>query len=126
MSPDTLIQLVEVLALLLWCHAAVLAVDWLGLLRRAPQHERVGMFVNLLGALVPIVVLYIAVVFAGSVFGLRSVVVFLALIVPGGLVVALRLDLRDLRPSKPALELRRMAVTLGLALVLLGYWRLRG
>ena len=78
MSSETAISLVVFLASILWCHAAVLAWEWLGTLRRASQNDKVGHVVSLLGAFVPVVVTYITVVLVGAVIGLPSMVVFLA------------------------------------------------
>lgn len=113
------------LATVLWCHAAVLAWEWLGTLRRAIHSDKIGHVVNLLGAMVPVVVTYIAVVFAGALLGLPSMVAFLALVVPGGLVYGFRTDLGDETPSTLALERRRMVLTIALAVPVL-LWRAWG
>ena len=90
MDPATLIAGVVFLATLLWAYVAVVAVEWIWHLRRTEPGARVAMVVDLLSALVPVVIAFIAVVFASVLFGFRSGVVLLALVVPGGLLIALR------------------------------------
>lgn len=121
-----LLHTIVFLATVLWCHAAILALDWIGVLRRAPHHEKVGLVVNLLGAFVPVVVIYIVVVFAGAILGLPSMVAFLAVVVPAGFVFAFRIDLADEFPSTWPREQRRILLTVALALLVLGYRQLRG
>lgn len=121
MNTPLLIHIIVFLATLLWCHAAVLAWEWLGKLRSAVHSDKVGQVVNLLGAMVPVVITYIFVVFAGAILGLPSIVAFLAVVVPGGLVYAFRVDLGEETPSTPALERRRTLLTIALA-VLVFMW----
>ena len=125
MTAPLLIHTIVFLATLLWCHAAVLAWEWVATLRRAVHSDKVGQVVNLLGAMVPVVITYIFVVFAGAILGLPSIVAFLALVVPGGLVYALRVDLGDVTPSTLALERRRALLTLALAVPVFA-WRAWG
>ena len=126
MSSETAISLVVFLASILWCHAAALAWEWLGTLRRASQNDKVGHVVSLLGAFVPVVVTYIAVVLVGAVIGLPSMVVFLALIVPGGLVFRLRMELSDEAQPTWAREQRRFIFTIVLVCLVIGYQQYRG
>lgn len=125
MNTPILIQAIVFLATLLWCHVAVLALEWVGTLRRAVHSDKVGQVVNLLGAMVPVVITYIFVVFAGAILGLPSIVAFLALVVPGGLVYGFRVDLGDQAPSTVALERRRALLTLALAVPVFA-WRAWG
>lgn len=126
MSPETLIRIVEIIATILWCHAALLALEWLGTLRRASQNDKVGHVVSLLGAFVPVVVTYITVVLVGAVIGLPSMVVFLALIVPGGLVFGLRMELSDETQPTWAREQHRFIFTIVLVCLVIGYQQYRG
>lgn len=114
------------LASVLWCHAAVLAWEWLGTLRRASHNDKVGHVVSLLGTLVPAVVLYIGVVLIGAAVGFPSVVVFLAVIVPGGLVFGLRMELSDEAQPTWAREQRRFIFTIALVCLVIGYQQYRG
>jgi len=126
MSPETLIRIVEIIATILWCHAALLALERIGTLRRAAQNEKAGHVVSLLGAFVPVVVTYITVVLVGAVIGLPSMVVFLALIVPGGLVFGLRMELSDEAQPTWAREQRRFIFTIVLVCLVIGYQQYRG
>ncbi len=122
MDTPLLIQIIVFIATLLWCHAAVLAWEWIRLLRSAAQSDKVGVVVKLLGAMVPVVVLYIVVVFAGAILGLPSMVAFLALVVPGGLVFGFRTELGDETPTGAGTERRRALWTLALLAGVLA-WR---
>ena len=126
MSSNALISLVVFVATALWCYAAVLALEWFGTLRRAPHNDKVGHVVSLLGALVPAVVLYILVVLVGGVVGLPSVVVFLALIVPGGLVFGLRIALADEGPVTSRQERQRALWSAALLALVIAYRQVGG
>ncbi len=89
-TAPTLIAIIVFLATVLWVHVIAVLAEWIALLRRADHGSKISVVIDMLGALVPVVILFIAVVFASSIFGFRSSVVFLAVIVPGGLVFALR------------------------------------
>ena len=122
MAPDLPIRVFLFAATLLWCHGTVLLWEWGGQLRRHPGSERVALVVGLLGALVPVVVGFVAVVFVGAVVGLPSVVALLALIVPVGLAIAMRVELAGLTGGtlwRLSGERRRILATLGLVVVVL-------
>ena len=74
----------------------------------------------------PVVVTYITVVLVGAVIGLPSMVVFLALIVPGGLVFGLRMELSDEAQATWAREQRRFIFTIVLVCLVIGYQHYRG
>lgn len=113
MTPTALIAAVVWVATALWFYAGVAAVEWALHLRRTEPGARVATVVDLVGALVPMVIGYVALVFASVIFGFRSGVVALALVVPAGLAWALRSQIADHPPilSEPI----RIAAALGLA-----------
>jgi len=118
MSP---IQIVDLTATLLWCHAAVLGAAWARAVARSERRYHVGHVVSLLGELVPMAVAVVLLVFAGSFLGLPSVVVFLAIVYPAGLVLGLVFEVRRICDPSPAAEAARLAASLVLAVLVLGY-----
>ncbi len=120
MSP---LAIVKLTATLLWCHAGVLAVAWFRQVARTDKRFHVGHFVALMGEMVPMAAGAILLIFGGAILGLPSVVVFLAVVLPAGLVLALATEVDRLtEPPDAGVETRRLAATLGLA-VLAVAWR---
>ena len=99
MAPAALIAGVVWCATALLLYAGVSALEWIVQLRRTEQGGRVATVVDLVGALVPMVIGYIVVVFASVVFGFRSGVVVLAVVVPAGLAWALRSQITEREPK---------------------------
>lgn len=118
----TPIVLVESVATLLWAYALVLAVSWFRAVARDDRKAHVGHFVSLMGAMVPFSASVIALVFIGGTLGLPSVVVFLAVLLPAGLVTALQLEVSRMTGPRLDWEARRVAfgLCLGVALIV---WR---
>lgn len=118
MSP---LYVVKLTALILWCHALVLMVAWFRHVARTDRRQHVGHFVSLVGELVPMAAAAVVLIFGGAALGLPSVVVFLAVVLPLGLVVGLALEVRRLGPHSHRAEARRLAVTLALALAVFAF-----
>jgi hypothetical protein len=95
MGPEDLIRLIVLAATILWSYAAVVGAEWARMLWRSERREHVTLVFDLVTALLPAAAAYVLLVLAGHVLGLPSVVVFLAVVVPGGLVYAFRTSLVD-------------------------------
>lgn len=119
MSP---IALVKLAATFLWCYAGVLTVAWFRQVAKTDKRFHVGHFVALMGEMVPMAAGAILLIFAGALLGLPSVVVFLAIVLPAGLVLALVTEVHRLTPTDSRVESRRLAATLGLV-VFVVMWR---
>lgn len=109
------VKIVDLTAMFLWCHAAILLVAWVRAVARTGRRNHVGHFVSLAGEMVPMVAGVVILVFLGAFIGLPSVVVFLAVVFPAGIVVALLFEMRRLEGVARAREARRLALALGLA-----------
>ena len=106
----------------LWCYAGVLLAGWLRAVARDDMRMHVSHVVSMLGVLVPVVSVFVLLIFAGGVLGIPFVVVILALIVPAGLVIAFQLELSRLVPSTWTREALRLAVASVLATAMV-WWR---
>ncbi|MEM1064240.1 MAG: hypothetical protein AAF771_06300 [Pseudomonadota bacterium] len=103
-------------AAFLWCYWLVLAAAWFHAVAREDTETHVAHFVSLMGVLVPVVALSVLMILIGATFGIPWVVVLLAITIPGGLVVALQLEVSRL--SEPRLDVE--LVRLGLAALMTG------
>ncbi|MCA8882407.1 MAG: hypothetical protein KDA50_01410 [Rhodobacteraceae bacterium] len=115
----TPVFVIKLFSLILWCHAAVLVVAWFRAVARCDVKTHVGAFVALMGALVPVSSGLVLVVLAGATLGLPSAVAFLAILIPGGLAVALNGEVARLGPYPQGVEAGRVAVSLLLFLAAL-------
>lgn len=115
----TPIDVIEAIALVLWCYGAILLLAWVRAVAREDDRLHVAHFVSLMAVLVPVSVAMVCLIMVGGTLGLPSVVVFLALLTPGGLVVALQLEVSRLTAPSPQTDLARLGATLLLAAVVL-------
>lgn len=116
------VLVIKFCALLLWCYALVLTVEWFRAVGSKDRKTHVGHFLGLMGVLVPLSCALVMFAFAGAFMGLPSVIALLVILVPAGLVVGLQLEIRKLRETSEEVEMLRLGITLGLTgLVLL--WR---
>lgn len=115
------VKIVDLWAMFLWCHAAVLVVSWFRVVGRTDRRDHVGHFISLMGELVPMAAGVILLIFAGSVLGLPSVVVFLAVVFPAGLVFALLMEVERVGETSRQSETRRLASALGLTCLVYTY-----
>ncbi|MEJ6391746.1 hypothetical protein V8J82_00680 [Gymnodinialimonas sp. 2305UL16-5] len=113
----TPLAVIEAIATLLWCYAALTGAAWLARARRLDQRQHVPVFTELLGHLVPAMILLVGVVLVGALVGLPSVVVFIAVLFPAGLAYGLHMALNDLRDTEQ-IALRTEFLRVGLALLL--------
>lgn len=113
---------VVAIATLLWCYAAVLLIAWVHAVAREDRRMHVAHFVQLLGALVPVVAIFVLMIFIGATFGIPIVVVLLAVLLPAGLVVAFQLEVMRLAGSGWRLELTRLGIAVALSGVVFA-WR---
>ncbi len=116
----TPIAAIEAVATLLWCYAALAALAWFRHARRLEQSFHIAAFAELMGNLVPAMVLLVIVILFGALVGLPSVVVFIAFLFPAGLSWGLHVTLSDL-PEGNAWR-PRVAIALVLAIALTTYW----
>lgn len=107
------IATIEAIATVLWVWAIMLGFLWFRAVGRRAKNEHVENFVALMGVLVPVIAAIMALIFAGAFLGLPSVVVFIAMVVPAGLTIALQLEVTRLEPT----DLRREASRIGFVLV---------
>ncbi len=115
------VQIVDLWATFLWCHAFVLAGAWFRAVARTERREHVGHVVSLIGEMVPMAAGVVILIFAGSFFGLPSAVVFLAIALPAGLVLALVFEVDRVGTVTKRSESRRLAVALGLTIVVYAF-----
>ena len=111
----TAVMVVKLIAMLLWCHAAVLTVAWFRAVAQCDRRSHVGHFVSLMGELVPTSSLAVLLVFGGGALGLPSVIVALAVLFPAGIVLALDGEVGRIAGSSRGDEARRLGVTLAVA-----------
>ncbi len=125
MGPEDLIRLIVLAATILWSYAAVVGVEWARMLWRSERREHVTLVFDLVTGLLPAAAAYVLLVLAGHVLGLPSVVVFLAVVVPGGLVYAFRASLVDRGLTGARRELGRLLIALALAVAVVATRGLR-
>lgn len=118
-DPLTVFKLV---ALLLWCYAGLLAIAWVRAVANSGQRNHVSHVVGLLGELVPPIAILLVVIMIGSVVGLPSVVVFISVLFPAGLIFAFVTELHNLIAPTRKAEITRIAVAALLAVLYL-LWR---
>lgn len=97
----TPIALVEAIATLLWCYAGLCALAWFRHARRMEASVHVPAVTELLGNLVPAMILLVVVILFGALFGLPSVVVLIAVLFPAGLSYGLHTTLSDISEADP-------------------------
>lgn len=125
MGPEDLIRLIVLAATILWSYAAVVGVEWARMLWRSERREHVTLVFDLVTGLLPAAAAYVLLVLAGHVLGLPSVVVFLAVVVPGGLVYAFRAALVDRGLTGARREQGRLLIALALAVAVVATRGLR-
>jgi hypothetical protein len=125
MGPEDLIRLIVLAATTLWSYAAVVGVEWARMLWRSERREHVTLVFDLVTGLLPAAAAYVLLVLAGHVLGLPSVVVFLAVVVPGGLVYAFRASLVDGGLTGARREQGRLLIALALAVAVVATRGLR-
>jgi hypothetical protein len=125
MGPEDLIRLIVLAATILWSYAAVVGAEWARMLWRSERREHVTLVFDLVTALLPAAAAYVLLVLAGHVLGLPSVVVFLAVVVPGGLVYAFRTSLVDRGLIGARREQGRLLIALALAVAVVATRGLR-
>jgi hypothetical protein len=125
MGPEDLIRLIVLAATILWSYAAVVGVEWARMLWRSERREHVTLVFDLVTGLLPAAAAYVLLVLAGHVLGLPSVVVFLAVVVPGGLVYAFRASLVDRGLTGARREQGRLLIALALAVAVVATRGLR-
>jgi hypothetical protein len=125
MGPEDLIRLIVLAATILWSYAAVVGAEWARMLWRSERREHVTLVFDLVTALLPAAAAYVLLVLAGHVLGLPSVVVFLAVVVPGGLVYAFRTSLVDRGLTGARREQGRLLIALALAVAVVATRGLR-
>lgn len=125
MGPEDLIRLIVLAATILWSYAAVVGAEWARMLWRSERREHVTLVFDLVTALLPAAAAYVLLVLAGHVLGLPSVVVFLAVVVPGGLVYAFRTSLVDRGLTSARREQGRLLIALALAVAVVATRGLR-
>ncbi len=125
MGPEDLIRLIVLAATILWSYAAVIGAEWARMLWRSERREHVTLVFDLVTGLLPAAAAYVLLVLAGHVLGLPSVVVFLAVVVPGGLVYAFRASLVDRGLTGARREQGRLLIALALAVAVVATRGLR-
>lgn len=125
MGPEDLIRLIVLAATILWSYAAVVGAEWARMLWRSERREHVTLVFDLVTGLLPAAAAYVLLVLAGHVLGLPSVVVFLAVVVPGGLVYAFRAALVDRGLTGARREQGRLLIALALAVAVVATRGLR-
>ena len=113
---------VVAVATFLWCYAAVLLIAWFRAVAREERRMHVAHFVQLMGVLVPVVSVFVLLIFVGAAFGIPIVVVLLAVLVPAGLVIAFHLEVSRLTGSGLRPELTRLGMALALSGIVFA-WR---
>lgn len=114
-----LVPLIKFGSVLLWSCALVLALVWVRTVARTHRSEHIGHFLELLAALVPLSCAVVGLVLLGGVVGLPSIVGFLFVFLPAGVVIALHLELRRIEGPRPDRDRLRALLGLGLAAVVL-------
>ena len=108
----TAIAIIEAIATVLWTYAGLALMEWLAFVARAERRYHIPHTVDLLGNLVPAMLMLIVVVMAGAMIGLPSVVVLIAVLFPAGVAFGLHVSLNDLRDrASYRLELGRILST---------------
>ncbi|WP_116133893.1 hypothetical protein [Tropicimonas sp. IMCC34043] len=115
MSP---LLVASTLSMFATCYAIVLAVIWIRAVGRRDRHEHVGLFIALMGVLVPGVVLSIATLLAGAVFGLPYIGLALPVLFPAAIATGLHLEVDALTSPTPSTEGFRIAQGVVLTIIL--------
>ncbi|MEO1153502.1 MAG: hypothetical protein AAFV31_09125 [Pseudomonadota bacterium] len=101
----------------LWLYALVMAVAWFRAVGQEETETHVGHFVSLMGVLVPVIALSVLIVLFGGTLGIPWIVFLLPLTLPGGLVVALQLEVSRLWEPTLRTELSRLGTALALTII---------
>ncbi len=91
------IAVIEAIATLLWVYAGLTFLAWVNFVRRTDRRQHIPHAADLLGNLVPAMIMLVVVVLLGSFIGLPSVVVLIAVLFPAGLAFGLHMSLNDIR-----------------------------
>ncbi|WP_425090594.1 hypothetical protein [Tropicimonas sp. S265A] len=111
-----LVPAMKLASVLLWSYAIVLVVFWVRAVAAQDRKSHVGHFIELLACLVPLSCALVAMVMVGAVIGIPSVVGFLFILLPAGVVVALSLEVRRVEGASDTLESWRLGLALCLAI----------
>ncbi len=111
----TPIAVIEAAATFLWTYAALAGASWLNAARQLETRGHIPALAELLGNLVPAMILLVIVVLVGALVGLPSVVVLIALLFPAGLAYGLHMSLRDLIDHPPP---NATLIRIGLSLII--------
>ncbi len=114
------IALIEALATALWVYAALAFAHWLIRTARLDRRQHIPALTDLLGHLVPAMILLVLTVLIGALVGLPSVVAFIALLFPAGLAYGTHMALHELDPPPtPPQTIARTAAALLLAALII-------
>ena len=113
----TPLAVIEAIATLLWTYAGLAFLSWANHIRKSDRRHHIPHVADLLGNLVPAMIMLIVVVMAGAMIGLPSVVVLIAVLFPAGLAFGLHMALNDIRAEA---DWRGEMLRLGLTLILGG------
>lgn len=123
MIPDlSPIAVVEAVAALFWVYAALAGIEWAAGLARTPRSRHIPLVTEMIGHLVPAMIMLVVVVMAGAFFGFPTVVVVIAILFPAGLAFGLHGALNDLRETEMLREGLRLALTLVIGAAVI-WWR---
>ncbi|MEJ6388172.1 hypothetical protein [Gymnodinialimonas ulvae] len=112
----TPIALIEAAATALWVYAVLTFAHWVVLSARLDRRQHIPALAELLGHLVPAMILLVLTVLAGALIGLPSVVALIALLFPAGLAFGTHMALSEADPPPPVGHTHaRLALTLLLA-----------
>lgn len=93
----TPLALIEAVATILWVYAGFALAEWIARVARMERRFHIPSTADLLGNLVPAMIMLVIVVLLGSLIGLPSVVVLIAVLFPAGLAFGAHMALNDLR-----------------------------
>lgn len=111
----TPIAIIEAVATMLWSYAGLSFGHWTYRTARLDHRHHIPAATELLGHLVPAMILLVLTVLAGAMIGLPSVVAFIALLFPAGLAYGTHMALHEAEPPPPA---RQTSTRIALALLL--------
>jgi hypothetical protein len=116
----TPIALIEAAATLLWVYAGLAFAHWAWRSARLDRRDHIPAVTELLGHLVPAMILLVLTVLAGALIGLPSVVALIALLFPAGLAYGTHMALHEAEPAPPKRHTQiRIALTLILAALII-------
>ncbi len=114
MPASDILNVVEGLATFVWIYAALVFAAWGVRVARLDRGDHIPHMVDLLGRLVPTMIVLVGVVMIGAFVGLPSVVVVISVLFPAGLAIGAHGALYDLQGQEGDVNMRGMALRLGL------------